>query len=1078
MGFLKDIQVDLNAEAMTLYKECHDSLLVEAVGLCKDAHAAEDLVMRTFEEFCKNRDKYDPEKGSWLQWLKGIMRNIHHNASRGKSVSCMVYMSPEELALVQDSSENETGAIDAVLANSDAEIVRQAINGLSKEMREVILLKYFEDLPIAQIAKILKTSEDSIKCRLYYARKILAKRLGEKLGKKPVAIVVALLLSVATAFGAWKAAEALGWLPTNEEPQVTEAPTVDNAPETALVPVQTPATLQATDKTISATTSQMTASDNAAVTPTDSKENERTAEMNLKTVKTMAVAATAAALATTAQAATYIWTGATGDGKWSTPGNWTVDGVTESTTTPGKSDSVVFTGALGTKGHSTVDANFQGEYVANLTLAKDFTGSVTLGRDFWVFRVYDQSAGTFNGGSYRFTVGTPSRQNVAPTGSASFYHRGGTFNAPDAAGEFRFDFSYEATDFVSTGGVFNANGGTVTILSSFTTSANAHNWLVYDRTFYNLNFADGSFAPTYRGKGTNTIENAFTFRNGVFNQSNDKYVVFNVLKDCYIGGHTAGGPAVINICGDGEQHVYGDASDCKSISLDVRKTSGKVWFHGEKLCFGRGGSDFNGVRFLSGEIDLSDVDQMAIESYNTNPPLRVDEAAHVVWPTTLKISNDSGRSLFGCVGQEFNNLELTHIVNECDIPYATTNIVNGTLTLNGCSLVNSKLNWSWLPLPNEASIAAALILKGDLIWRRNGTANTGGNVAMIFEGDKHQYIYTDAEDVHISRLIVRKTPDSVLTAIGTNGVLKVGCTRAASCATGDMFVLECGIFEFPTNCLAMDSCYQAHFRQLGGKMDTGKSEFLIENCQKSQLDDFIDPFYDLAIKHGAGTYISLGGSVNVTNDLKILGGHVRGDGTFSVYGDWMQEGVLESVYWSANVRLVGDHDQKFRTTDATQNTHGKIMVEKSSGVFALESDLWHRYNNNCTFALTSGTIKPNGHRFLLQKMSVAAGAGVAFRPALDEIEPMIEATGELTLPASGAVQLDVLGKIEPECVTHVPLFGYGSVSNYSKDRWNVRSWASCAKAPRKSVPLVENVTSEKRLYFNWRHAYGMRIIVR
>ena len=468
---------------------------------------------------------------------------------------------------------------------------------------------------------------------------------------------------------------------------------------------------------------------------------------------------------------------------------------------------------------------------------------------------------------------------------------------------------------------------------------------------------------------------------------------------------------------------------------------------------------------------------MVIESYNANPPLRVDAAAHVVWPTTLKISNDSSHSFFGCVGQEFNNLELTH-VSQCNIPYATTNTVNGTLTLNGCSLENAKLNWSWLPLPNNDSIQAAFILKGDLLWRRNGTPSTGGGVKMIFAGDRHQYIYTDAEDVHVSSLIVRKTLGSVLTAVGTNGVLKVGSARHAPVAYGDVFALESGTFEFPTNCLAMHSCENAHYRQLGGMMVPGKAEFRIESCSNSQLHDFIDPFYDLAIKHGSGTYIALYGAVNVTNDLKILGGHVRGDGTFNVCGDWMQEGVLESQHWTANVRLVGGHDQMFRTTDSTQNTWGKITVEKSGGVFALESDLWHRYNNNCTFALASGTIKPNRHRLLLRNMTVSAGAGVAFRPALDEIEPMIEATGELTLPASGVVQLDVLGKIEPECVTHVPLFGYGSVSNYSKDRWNVRSWASCAKAPRKSVPLVENVTSEKRLYFNWRHAYGMRIIVR
>lgn len=88
-----------------------------------------------------------------------------------------------------------------------------------------------------------------------------------------------------------------------------------------------------------------------------------------------------------AAAATLTWTGEAGDGKWSTPGNWSP------VQAPAKGDSVVFSGDLGAKGASTVDSDFTAESVYSLEIKADFVGSVTLGRNFWVTRTFDMSAG-------------------------------------------------------------------------------------------------------------------------------------------------------------------------------------------------------------------------------------------------------------------------------------------------------------------------------------------------------------------------------------------------------------------------------------------------------------------------------------------------------------------------------------------------------------------------------------------------------------------------------------------------------------------------------------------------------------
>lgn len=106
----------------------------------------------------------------------------------------------------------------------------------------------------------------------------------------------------------------------------------------------------------------------------------------MKGIRTLACAV-ALLCAFSVPAATLTWTGEAGDGKWSTPGNWSP------VQAPAKGDSVVFSGDLGAKGASTVDSDFTAESVYSLEIKADFVGSVTLGRNFWVTRTFDMSAG-------------------------------------------------------------------------------------------------------------------------------------------------------------------------------------------------------------------------------------------------------------------------------------------------------------------------------------------------------------------------------------------------------------------------------------------------------------------------------------------------------------------------------------------------------------------------------------------------------------------------------------------------------------------------------------------------------------
>lgn len=74
-------------------------------------------------------------------------------------------------------ADNAPTSEEQILQKERDELVKNAVNGLPEKMKIVILLYYMEDLSIAQIAKISKVPEGTVKSRLHQARMLLKKKL-------------------------------------------------------------------------------------------------------------------------------------------------------------------------------------------------------------------------------------------------------------------------------------------------------------------------------------------------------------------------------------------------------------------------------------------------------------------------------------------------------------------------------------------------------------------------------------------------------------------------------------------------------------------------------------------------------------------------------------------------------------------------------------------------------------------------------------------------------------------------------------------------------------------------------------
>ena len=241
MSVVEEIKQDLNRGAFKLFAEYRADLYALARDLCGENSAdAEDLTMRTLDRAIRRIDSYEEEKGRLGDWMRQIMRNLHKNDLDLKAANSGVSFAPEDIEAAMD--EVDTSTEDGILANSDGDYLRKAVDKLPKDLREAVILHYFVDLPIADVARILRVPEGTVKARLHYARKTLQMKLAKEMRKPRTIAAMALVFLSMFTYAAWTN----GWL-TSSDDEVEESAAVVETPR---VQKQTSITPAATNETV------------------------------------------------------------------------------------------------------------------------------------------------------------------------------------------------------------------------------------------------------------------------------------------------------------------------------------------------------------------------------------------------------------------------------------------------------------------------------------------------------------------------------------------------------------------------------------------------------------------------------------------------------------------------------------------------------------------------------------------------------------------------------------------------------------------------------------------------------------
>jgi len=145
---------------------------------------AQDLTQEVFIKMFRTLSSYDVERGAFMTWVTTITRNLlvdHFRKSKQDRMTDSLDATPSEhedaMPLSEKIEDKAPTADTGVQSRETRELVHNALQKLSPELREAVILRDLQDMDYKDIATVLKVPEGTVKSRINRGRAELARLL-------------------------------------------------------------------------------------------------------------------------------------------------------------------------------------------------------------------------------------------------------------------------------------------------------------------------------------------------------------------------------------------------------------------------------------------------------------------------------------------------------------------------------------------------------------------------------------------------------------------------------------------------------------------------------------------------------------------------------------------------------------------------------------------------------------------------------------------------------------------------------------------------------------------------------------
>lgn len=147
-----------------IYRKYQRELYLYIYSLCHSRELAEDLLQETF---LKALLALPDNHANMRAWLYMVSRNLYFNYVKKEKLKIPL----EELGQMADASSPEL--VDQMIRDEHRRLLYQALQHLSVEKREVLILQYFGGLSQKEIAAVLHKTPENVRVLAFRGKREL-----------------------------------------------------------------------------------------------------------------------------------------------------------------------------------------------------------------------------------------------------------------------------------------------------------------------------------------------------------------------------------------------------------------------------------------------------------------------------------------------------------------------------------------------------------------------------------------------------------------------------------------------------------------------------------------------------------------------------------------------------------------------------------------------------------------------------------------------------------------------------------------------------------------------------------------
>lgn len=142
-----------------------------------DSFMIDDICSRSFEKAFRQIQTFEPDKGSFLTWLKKISfrtaLDTLETERRFSGPTVSIERGDNDVAMIDNIPDQVDNPLDSIIKGEDNELTRNCIDALPELYREVASKRFLDGLKYNEIAEELEMELNTVRTRIRRAKALM-----------------------------------------------------------------------------------------------------------------------------------------------------------------------------------------------------------------------------------------------------------------------------------------------------------------------------------------------------------------------------------------------------------------------------------------------------------------------------------------------------------------------------------------------------------------------------------------------------------------------------------------------------------------------------------------------------------------------------------------------------------------------------------------------------------------------------------------------------------------------------------------------------------------------------------------